>query len=406
MSQPITVAQLNRYVAALLERDSKLNPVLVKGEISGFKSYSSGHFYFTLKDEEAAVSCVMFKGQTSRLRFRPADGIKVIVTAKASLYDRDGRFQLYVSEMTSDGLGDLYLAFEQLKRKLEQEGLFDPAHKKPLPVLPRLIGVVTSPSGAVIRDIIQVLSRRYPNFRLQLMPVPVQGDGSAIAIARAIDRFNLLGQADVLIVGRGGGSIEDLWAFNEEVVARAVFNSKIPVIAAVGHETDFTICDFVADQRASTPSVAAELAIPVRSEQEMLIMQIRNRLTQALNNRLDRQRQRVINLGRNRVFRHPFELTDRRRMDLDRLSQRSIAAIRSLANQAERRFSVVAGKLDALSPLKVMARGYGVVTEALSQRVLLSTALVKPGDQIDVWLSDGVLNCDVRQIQDRRLSYE
>lgn len=402
MSQPISVAQLNRYVAGLLERDARLNPVLVKGEISGFKSYASGHLYFTLKDDEAAVSCVMFKGQAVRLRFRPADGLKVILTAKASVYDRDGKFQLYVSEMTADGLGDLYLAFEQLKQKLEAEGLFDPARKKPLPLLPRLIGVVTSPSGAVIRDIIQVLSRRFPNFRLQLIPVQVQGEGAAASIAAAINRFNQLGQADVLIVGRGGGSMEDLWAFNEEIVARAVYQSRIPVISAVGHETDFTICDFVADRRASTPSVAAELAVPVRSEQELMLLQMKNRLTQALGSRLSRQRLRLDNLRQNRVFRQPMELVDRKRLDCDRLLLALQQAMRLRTAQAERYFSILTGKLDTLSPLKVLARGYSVTTFSDSGRVLVSTALVNPGDRVDVWLSDGILNCDVRQVGDRR----
>jgi exodeoxyribonuclease VII large subunit len=402
MSQPISVAQLNRYVATLLERDGNLNPVLVRGEISGFKSYASGHLYFTLKDDEAAVSCVMFKGYAGRLQFRPADGLKVIVTAKASIYDRDGRFQLYVQSMSADGVGDLYLAFEQLKSKLETEGLFDPEHKKQLPLLPRLIGVVTSPSGAVIRDILQVLTRRFPNFRLQLIPVAVQGEGAAAAIAAAIDRFNELGQADVLIVGRGGGSLEDLWAFNEEIVARAVYRSKIPVISAVGHETDFTICDFVADVRASTPSVAAELAVPVKSEQENLILQAQIRLRQALSRRLERQRLRLDHLLVNRILRRPLEITDRRRLDVDRLVQRLVTVTQTNVRQAERRFSILAGKLDALSPLKVLARGYGVVTRAADNSVLLSTALVKPGENIEVWLRDGIINCDVRQVRDWR----
>jgi exodeoxyribonuclease VII large subunit len=402
MSQPISVAQLNRYVATLLERDGNLNPVLVRGEISGFKSYASGHLYFTLKDDEAAVSCVMFKGYAGRLQFRPADGLKVIVTAKASIYDRDGRFQLYVQSMSADGVGDLYLAFEQLKSKLETEGLFDPEHKKQLPLLPRLIGVVTSPSGAVIRDILQVLTRRFPNFRLQLIPVAVQGEGAAAAIAAAIDQFNELGQADVLIVGRGGGTLEDLWAFNEEIVARAVYRSKIPVISAVGHETDFTICDFVADVRASTPSVAAELAVPVKSEQENLILQAQIRLRQALSRRLERQRLRLDHLLVNRVLRRPLEITDRRRLDVDRLVQRLVTVTQTNVRQAERRFSILAGKLDALSPLKVLARGYGVVTRAADNSVLLSTALVKPGENIEVWLRDGIINCDVRQVRDWR----
>jgi len=402
MSQPITVAQLNRYVASLLERDPRLNPVLVKGEISGFKSYASGHLYFTLKDDEASVSCVMFKGNAAKLRFKPADGLKVIITAKASVYDRDGKFQLYVSEMTADGLGDLFLAFEQLKKKLEAEGLFDPAHKKPIPLLPRLIGVVTSPSGAVIRDIIQVLSRRFPNFRLQLIPVQVQGEGAAASIAAAINRFNQSGQADVLIVGRGGGSMEDLWAFNEEIVARAVYQSRIPVISAVGHETDFTICDFVADRRASTPSVAAEMAVPVKHEQEMMLQNMQNRLIQALNGRLDRQRVHLDHLRGSRVFRQPLEMIDKRRLDCDRLLQALDQAMQTRVAACERRFSILAGKLDALSPLKVLSRGYSVVTRSESGRVLTSSALVNPGDKVDVWLSDGILYCDVRRVGDRR----
>ncbi len=402
MSQPISVAQLNRYVAALLDRDANLNPVLVKGEISGFKSYASGHLYFTLKDDEAAVSCVMFKGQATKLRFRPTDGLKVILTAKASLYDRDGRFQLYVSEMTADGLGDLYLAFEQMKKRLAAEGLFDAAHKRKLPLLPQAVGVVTSPSGAVIRAIIQVLSRRVPNFRLRLIPVQVQGEGAAASIAAAIQRFNRLGNVDVLIVGRGGGSLEDLWAFNEEIVARAVYNSQIPVISAVGHETDYTICDFVADLRAPTPSAAAELAMPVRREQEVLLLQAQNRLARALGSRLEQQRQHLRHIQQSRVFRQPLELIDRRRLDLDRAAQALQQALQMRRQQAERNFSILAGKLDTLSPLKVLARGYSVASSPNTGRVLLSTALVNPGDPVDVWLSDGVLNCEVKRVSDRR----
>jgi exodeoxyribonuclease VII large subunit len=402
MTQPVTVAQLNRYVAALLEQDSRLNPVMVKGELSGVKSYASGHLYFTLKDEEAAVSCVMFKMQAARLKFRAVDGLKVIVTAKASVYDRDGRFQLYVSEMNAEGMGDLYLAYEQLKKRLEGEGLFAASHKKKLPLLPRAVGVVTSPSGAVIRDIIQVLSRRFPNFRLVLIPVQVQGEGAAASIAAAINRFNQLKIVDVMIVGRGGGSLEDLWAFNEEIVARAVYNSEIPVISAVGHETDFTICDFAADLRAPTPSAAAELAMPVRREQEDRIKSMENRLSRALGSRLSSQKQRLAQLRGRPVFRQPFEMTDRRRMDCDRISLRLRQAMSGIAVRAERQLSILAGKLDALSPLKVLSRGYGLVSSAADGRILLSTALVNPGDLVDVWLSDGTLNCEVLKINDRR----
>jgi exodeoxyribonuclease VII large subunit len=395
MTQPITVAQLNRHVAALLEHDSQLNPVLVMGELSGVKTYSSGHLYFTLKDEEAAVSCVMFRSQAIRLRFKPVDGLKVVVTAKASLYDRDGRFQLYVAEMNVQGLGDLFLAYEQLKKKLDAEGLFADSHKKKLPFLPRAIGVVTSPSGAVIRDIIQVLSRRFPNFRLILQPVAVQGEGAAQQIAAAINRFNRLGNVDVLIVGRGGGSLEDLWAFNEEIVARAVYASAIPVVSAVGHETDFTICDFVADLRAPTPSAAAELVMPVRREQEALLRQFASRLGRALDHRLQNQAQRLGHMRASRVFRQPYDLLNRRRLDCDRLSQALRTAIGQKAALAERQFSILTGKLDALSPLKVLARGFGLVSSARDGRTLVSTALVNTGDRIDVRLCDGVLDCEV-----------
>lgn len=403
MSEPITVSRLNQYVAALLDKDENLNPVLVKGEISGFKAYPSGHWYFTLKDEKAAVSCVMFKGYNNRLDFRLENGHKVIVTARASLYDRDGRFQLIVMDVTSDGLGALYLAFEQLKKKLESEGLFDPAHKKKIPLLPTAIGVVTSPAGAVIRDIIQVLSRRYPNFRLKLMPVAVQGAGAAEQIAHAIQKMNEYGAVDVLIVGRGGGSLEDLWPFNEECVARAVYQSGIPVISAVGHETDFTICDFAADLRAPTPSAAAELAMPIRQEQEWAISQMTQRMVRALNQRLEVQKKQVRQLKERRVLRQPMEIVDSRRMDLDRSIQALRQAMKSEVNRAERSLSIFSGKLDALSPLKVLARGYGVVRQVSDQRALISTALVHPGDQIDVYLSDGSLRCDVKEVIDRRL---
>lgn len=403
MSQPISVAQLNRYVNALLERDDVLNPVLVKGELSGLKAYPSGHLYFTLKDDEAAVSCVMFKGNAVRLRFKPASGQKVILTGRANLYDRDGRFQLIVSEMTADGIGDLFLAYEQLKKKLEAEGLFDPAHKQKIPALPRLIGVVTSPAGAVIRDIIQVLSRRFPNFRLQLIPVAVQGEGAGNAIARAIEQFNRMGQADVLIIGRGGGSIEDLWAFNEEVVARAIYRSQIPIISAVGHETDFTIADFVADLRAPTPSAAAELAVPIRQDEEVKIAQLQARLSRGLGRQLDRRRLRLTQLQESRFFRQPLDLVDRRRQDVDRMDLALRQALTARVSKAERSYAIVNGKLDALSPLKVLSRGFGMVSAAATGRTLLSTALVNRGDLVDVWLSDGILNCEVLQIKDRRM---
>ena len=403
MSQPVSVTELNRYVALYLEKNEHLNSIQVKGEISGLKVYASGHLYFTLKDANAQVSCVMFKGQATRLRFKPVDGTAVVVTAKASLYDRDGKFQLYVSAMNADGIGDLYLAFEQLKKRLDEEGLFDPAHKKAIPRLPKAIGVVTSPSGAVIRDIIQVLSRRFPNFRLQLIPVQVQGEGAAASIAAAIDRFNQLGSVDVLIVGRGGGSLEDLWAFNEEVVARSVYRSKIPVISAVGHETDFTICDFVADLRAPTPSAAAELAMPVKSDEEDKIKRLENRLHHALSRKSQLESQRLDALLSRPVLASPLKRIELEQRELETLVNHLRSATQAQLDRSERNFAVLSGKLDALSPLKVLARGYAVARDAQGKS-LVSTALVQPGDPVDVWLSDGRLECTVNQIRERSFS--
>ena len=403
MSQPISVTELNRYVAAYLEKNEHLNAVQVKGEISGLKAYASGHLYFTLKDKNAQVSCVMFKGQAVRLRFKPIDGTAVVVTAKASLYDRDGKFQLYVSAMAADGLGDLYLAYEQMKKRLDAEGLFDPAHKKPIPRLPRAIGVVTSPSEAVIRDIIQVLGRRFPNFRLQLIPVQVQGEGAAASIASAIDRFNVLQSVDVLIVGRGGGSLEDLWAFNEEVVARSIYRSSMPVISAVGHETDFTICDFVSDLRAPTPSAAAELAMPVRSDEEDKIRRLENRLHHSLSRKSQRESQRLDALLSRPVLAQPLKRIETEQRDLTALVNALRSAEQARLSRSERNFAVLTGKLDALSPLKVLARGYAVARDAQGKS-LVSTALVHTGDPVEIWLSDGILDCTVNQIRERSFS--
>lgn len=399
MSQVISVTQLNRYVAALLDRDPHLGSIQVQGELSGFKKYGSGHLYFTLKDETAAVSCVMFKGQTAALAFKPQDGMKVVVMAKASLYDRDGRFQLYVQSMQADGLGQLYQAYELLKQKLAAEGLFDDRYKQKIPYLPKTIGVITSSSGAVIRDIIHVLKRRFPGFHLQLMPVAVQGDGAAAQIAAAIEQFNRIGRADLLIVGRGGGSIEDLWAFNEEVVARAVFKSVIPIISAVGHETDFTICDFVADLRAPTPSAAAELAVPVRADLEQQLLQTRFRMQRALNKQLDYQKMRLARLIDRPILSDPAEMIHRRRNRLEKLQNRLSQAILKDYGLAERRFDLLCGQLDALSPLKVLQRGYAAVQDS-RYRMIQSVHAVKIQDQVNIQMQDGLLICQVNQILD------
>ncbi len=402
MSKAITVAQLNKYVAALLERDNNLKAVQVCGEVSGFKAYASGHLYFTLKDEQASVSCVMFKGQAQTLRFKPENGMKVILTAKASLYDRDGRFQLYVQQMTPEGLGELFLAFEQMKNKLESEGLFSQEHKKKLPLLPRNIGVATSQSGAVIRDIINVLRRRFPGFSLQLIPTAVQGPQAAIQIAEAIKAFNTMNSVDVIIVGRGGGSMEDLWAYNEEIVARAVFESRIPIISAVGHETDFTICDFVADLRAPTPSAAAELVIPLKSELTLGLSSKREKMKIALHRRLEYQRIKLSSLIDRPVMRSPYEQINRRREYIDRLSDKMINAENKYRSNAENKLGLLAAKLDMLSPLKVLARGYSVISNQKNPAIS-SVKQVNVKDEINIMLHDGKLNCLVTSIDDGRM---
>lgn len=401
MSAPLTVSELNRFVKGLLESEERLSPVLVKGEITGFKAYPSGHRYFSLKDEDASVSCVMFRSSASTIRFEPTDGLRVVVTARASLYETSGKFQLIVSGMTAEGVGDLFLAFEQLKKRLSDEGLFDPARKRRLPLLPRRIGVATSPSGAVIRDILNVLGRRFPNFSLTLLPVAVQGPGAAAEIAEAVRTFNARGDVDVIIVGRGGGSMEDLWAFNDEALARTVAASRIPVVSAVGHETDFTICDFVADLRAPTPSAAAELAMPVKADLQATVADLRNRLSKGLERRLEVSRMRLGRSLASAAFLLPLDAVERRRMRLDQ-AQRSLAAALSMRSAGARgRWGALSATLDALSPLKVLARGYGLVTDPATGRPVTSTAFVHAGDRVDVALQDGSLACEVQSVRGR-----
>jgi exodeoxyribonuclease VII large subunit len=401
MNAPLSVSDLNRYVKGLLESDELLASVLVKGELSGFKSYPSGHLYFTLKDEESAVSCVMFRSSAQKLVFKPTDGLKVILAARASVYERDGKFQLYVSEMNAEGIGDLYLAFEQLKKRLSDEGLFDPSRKKRLPLLPKAVGVVTSPSGAVIRDIIQVMGRRFPNFHLKLIPAAVQGAGAAAGIADGVRLFNERGDVDVIIVGRGGGSMEDLWAFNDETLARTIAASRIPVVSAVGHETDFTICDFVADLRAPTPSAAAELVMPRRTDLESGVQDLRNRLAKGLDRRLEVSRMRLSRSLASSAFQRPLDAVERRRMRLDQVARGMAAALSKRCSSERGRHAAMAGKLDALSPLKVLARGYGLVTDPRTGRPMTSSAMVRAGDFVDVSLKDGILDCEVRSVRDR-----
>jgi len=402
MHDAVTVSQLNHYVNSLLEADPDLSGLYVKGEISSFKKYPSGHLYFNLKDDKASVSCVMFRSAAQSLGFSPEDGQKVNLYAKASVYERDGKFQLYVNSMRMDGLGDLFLAFEQLKKKLSEDGLFDSSHKKKIPYLPHKIGVVTSSSGAVIRDIIHVLSRRFPDFRMVLVPVQVQGATAAQSIADAIEELNQQGDVDVVIVGRGGGSMEDLWCFNEEIVARAVYASKIPIISAVGHETDFTICDFVADLRAPTPSAAAELVMPVKKECMDHIRHQTVQLSKQLENRLEYEKLKLQHLRQHRAFLHPEKLVDQKREELDLLNDALQQNLMRILEQRKASLNLHMQRLDGLSPLKVLQRGYGVPQNSKTHAIIRSVKETKTGDGITVRLTDGQLDCSVLSIQSNK----
>ena len=375
MNTPIvlTVTQLNRYLKSIFDGDPHLANVFLTGEISNFTDhYRSGHLYFSLKDDRSVIRAVMFAQQARRLKFRPGDGMRVIARGRVSVYEQSGQYQLYVQDMQPDGLGALNLAFEQLKKKLAAEGLFDPERKKSLPKFPQSVGVVTSPTGAAVQDIRQILGRRYPLAQVVLCPVLVQGEGAAEQIAEAIRRFNRLRCADVLIVGRGGGSIEDLWAFNEEIVARAVAESEIPVISAVGHETDYTICDFAADLRAPTPSAAAELAVPDIRELLSAVSSAGVRMKQALS-------------------------LDLRRMQMDRLVERMVRQMKREVETGKMMLSQKSAALDALSPLRVLERGYAVALDPKGA-ALKNAADAVPGEPLTLLLSRGKLVCRVEKI--------
>ncbi|REK57517.1 MAG: exodeoxyribonuclease VII large subunit [Thermobacillus sp.] len=435
-----SIQEITRYIRMKLESDELLGDVWLRGEISNFTHHSSGHMYFTLKDEGSRIKCIMFAAHNRKLAFMPRDGTKVIARGNVSVYERDGNYQFYVTQMQPDGIGSLYLAFEQLKKKLEAEGLFDPARKRPLPRVPRTIGVVTSPTGAAIRDILTTLGRRYPQAAVTLVPVLVQGQGAAPSIVRAIELLNRIGEADVLIVGRGGGSLEELWAFNEEIVARAIAASRIPVISAVGHETDFTIADFAADLRAPTPTAAAELAVPHIAELRETLEHLRRRMRGALSACIESRRQRLARVRRSPVLLYPRRYLLAHAERLDRASERLrermrrraeqsrqrllgvrarlaaahpggrvemaaarrreaerrlAAAMRAAVKDSAQRLAMSMRQLDALSPLKVMMRGYSLVYDEREERLIRSIRDVQPGDMVNVRLTDGRLECHI-----------
>ncbi|MEH7249692.1 exodeoxyribonuclease VII large subunit [Neobacillus niacini] len=440
----LTVLALTKYIKRKFDADPHLQDVHVCGEISNFKQHSSGHMYFTLKDEKARILAVMFSGQSRTMKFSPENGMKVVVKGDISVYEPSGQYQIYIKEMKPDGIGELFLAYEQLRKRLEAEGLFSIKHKKPIPSYPKTVGVITSPTGAAIRDVITTIKRRYPIANILVLPALVQGENAAPSIARAIEKANKMAELDILIVGRGGGSIEELWAFNEEIVARAIFQSDIAIISAVGHETDFTIADFVADMRAPTPTAAAELAVPHIDELMERLLQRKTRMLQSMNGRYRFEKQRLDRVQKSYAFRYPHRLYEQKLEQVDKLTEMLVRGASRLTDvkksqhetihnrlirnhprvvlrDAESRFGRsqkdigrameqillkkrtefkrVISTLQALSPLKIMERGYSLVYS--EENVLIkSVKQVKENEPLQIQLSDGSLLCNVQNIKE------
>ena len=393
---PMTVTELTAHIKGIIELDPLLRRVTVLGELSNYKVYSSGHHYFTLKDSGAALSCVMFRSEAEKLRFRPENGMSVICSGRVSVYPRDGKYQLYVQDIQPEGAGALFLAFEQLKARLQSEGLFDPAHKKPIPVMPRSIAVITSGTGAAVRDIIRVLGKRWPLAKVIVLPVRVQGAEAAAEISGAIRYANRWKIAELIITGRGGGSMEDLWAFNEEIVARAIYASEIPVISAVGHEPDVTISDFVADFRAATPSNGAELAVPEWETVRETLLDDQARLGQSVRKILDFNARRLENLSARPIMESPLSFIQQHRQDLDRLNERMDAAQRHNISEKKQKYIRLVSSLEALSPMKVLTRGFSVATTSKGT-VIRRADQVNTGDAVRVRLAEGALDCRVEK---------
>ncbi len=394
----LSVSQLNRYIKMNFDADENLTNIFISGEISNFTNhYRTGHLYFTLKDDSAAVRAVMFNSSAKRLKFMPEDGMKVIARGRVSVYEASGQYQLYVDDMQPDGVGALNLAYEQLKEKLQKEGLFSELHKKPLPPYPEKVGVITSPTGAAVRDIINVLGRRFPYAEIVFCPVLVQGEGAHLQLTDAVNLFNSERAADVIIIGRGGGSIEDLWEFNDEGLARAVYNSEIPVISAVGHETDFTICDFVADMRAPTPSAAAELAVPDANELQYALSALKNRMFLNVSSGIADRRSRLEYLTSKGVLKSPDEMLSNRSQRLDTAFSKMLSSYENRIGGKKVEFISAATALSKLDPMSVLMRGFAFVSDKNGKNVYSSQALAK-GDKINVRFHDGSAVCEVKEI--------
>ena len=386
--EPITVTVLNKYIKNIVDNDEFLGMVYIRGEISNFKSHYTGHLYFTLKDETSLIKCVMFKTYTSNLNFTPKDGMSVVILGSVSVFERDGIYQIYVKGMEMDGIGALYAEYERLKSKLAEEGLFDENKKKKIPMLPRSIGVITSKTGAVIRDIINVTTRRFPNVNIKLYPASVQGKGAAETIVSGLKYFNNAENVDLIIVARGGGSLEDLWPFNEEITARAIFESNIPVISAVGHETDFTIADFVADLRAPTPSVAGELAVPELSELMWKLENIRKKMCLLLTKKLELMKNKYYSMINSKVLKNPYDVLQQKTLVVEKIESELISNITIRIKDNKIKLIKIASNLDALSPLKTLARGYSII-EDKNKNVVTSIKEIKKDDIVSIVLADG-----------------
>lgn len=392
----LSVSQVNEIIKNMLDNEPRFSSIMVCGELSNYKVYPSGHHYFTLKDAESSLKCVMFRSNSSRLRFRPESGMSVTAIGRISVYPRDGVYQLYVNHMIPQGEGDLQFAFEQLKEKLEKEGLFDDRHKKPLPVFPSKIALITSSAGAAVHDMMRILGERWPNTEILLVPVRVQGEEAPGEISHAIRYVNDHRLSDLIITGRGGGSAEDLWAFNDESVARAIYNSEIPVISAVGHEPDVTIADYVADVRASTPSNAAEIAVPDQEEMLHRIQVLSGRIALSMSNIIRKRKDRVRQLSERKVLQSPYEYLNNKSIQIDRITERLLYAMNRIVGDKKERYIRYAALLDAMSPLAVIGRGYLIAQK--EDHIIRSVKDTKIGEQIALRLIDGTLDCIVENI--------
>ena len=391
-----TVAELNEYIKSLIENDYVLGNIYVKGEISNFTNHRTGHFYFTVKDDKSVLKAVMFGG-SAKLKFMPENGMKVIIHGRISLFVRDGQYQIYCDDIEPDGVGSLYIAFEQLKAKLESEGLFDIRNKKPIPKVPLVIGIITSPTGAAIRDMINIITRRFSMAKIILFPALVQGANASGQLASGIKYFNATKSVDVIIIGRGGGSIEDLWAFNDENLARVVFASKIPVISAVGHETDFTICDFAADLRAPTPSAAAELAVPDTLELQKQLSNVEKKMELLFSGKINNYREKVKNYENSNVLKNPMNIIDDKKMNILHIEKNLTAGIQLILSEKKSQFMMHSSKLEALNPLSVLTRGYSVVYKDKDKKIVKKLDDVDIDSEISVKLSDGFVDATVTE---------